>query len=475
MAAYTPGAQKVATEYNFVSSFNVHKPDIGENLTERYGSELITGLLDLVGNKKAVSGGMEFKHFEAQRKMPKIKATNGGAGAPGAAVTFTLDASATTSYGFNQSPYDTSDTTTQNGIPVRLNDLIMIKPGTGTVSMGSYIRAIVTTVTPASSTFAATPIDSTEAIPSIASADEIVIYSNAHAEGSTQPESMDTTTIEYTNNTQIIKETYNITGSERAMKLWFKTKGPDGKVGYTWTYKGERDAYHRFLNYRELTLMVGEKLSNTTLSESYSATGGSNKTTEGLFPNIISNGNTVNYSQITGMTIADIESMTKTLDKQKGSMENLMCNGIALDLQLDRELGDRLKNGAISYGSFAWDADKSVNFRFRTFQMGSYVFHKKTFNVFNDLQTFGADGYGFEHEGVVIPMDSGTDAKSGEKIPSIRLRYLQEDNGESREMKVAPIDLFRASSGADKYEVRYLSECGLEVFAPNRFVYVKRA
>ncbi len=176
--AYNAGAQGTANNHNFVSFYEAHEPDISDEQVQRYGNSIV-GFLDLVNAKKGTSA-LEFSRFEKDRIMPKIKATNGGAGSAGAAVTFTIDASAKVTAP-SAAPYDTGATPDAVSFPVKLNDLIMIKPATGTASYGSYIKAIVTTVT-GSTSFAATPINSADAIPSIPSADEIVIFGNAHGE-----------------------------------------------------------------------------------------------------------------------------------------------------------------------------------------------------------------------------------------------------------------------------------------------------
>ena len=147
-----------------------------------------------------------------------------------------------------------------------------------------------------------------------------------------------------------------------------------------------------------------------------------------------------------------------------------MC-GIDLSGQLDRELGDRFANGAISYGNFSFDDSKRVSLEFDTYSVMGYTFHKKTYDAFNDLQTLGAAGYNFPSDGMIIPMDNRTLMDNGERmnVPSLRTRYMK-----GRDMKVTYTDLFD-TTGVDKIQVRYLSQCGFEGTAGNRFAYVKKA
>ena len=78
----------------------------------------------------------------------------------------------------------------------------------------------------------------------------------------------------------------------------------------------------------------------------------------------------------------------------------------------------------------------------------------------------------FSLEGLVCPMDSRSDAVSGERIQSLRVRYLAQEGSESRHTKKAVLDNFKLDKGEDSMSIRYLSECGLEAFALNRYAYI---
>jgi hypothetical protein len=235
--------------------------------------------------------------------------------------------------------------------------------------------------------------------------------------------------------------------------------------------KGEKDTWTRFENYKELSLLLSEKITNTTITDLQVTADTPITTTEGLIPFILSNGVTSNYSGITGFTLADHETLIKELDKQKGSKQNLFECGINLAGQIDRELGDRFSAGAISYGNFNFDESKRVALEFDTYSIMGYSFHKKTYNSLNDLQTLGAAGYSFPNDGIILPMDNRTLIDNGTRmsVPSLRIRYMKD-----REMKVSYNDMFDVD-GTDKIEIRYLSQCGFEGTAGNRFAYVKQA
>jgi hypothetical protein len=466
MMAYQPGAVNAATSHNFVSYYDAHEPDISDVNVQRYGNSFV-GFLDLVGAKKGTSS-LEYSRFEKDRQYPKIKATC-SAGSAGASVTFTLHADGKITVP-SAAPYDTSATTDEVFTAPRVGDLIMIKPSSGTVSAGTYIKAIVTAVT-GSTSFDATPINSADTIPDV-TADEIVIYGNAWGEGSGFNVPMSNTSTKYTEKLQNIKHVHRVTGSENLTKKWFKDNSGRFMI------EGEADSYIQFLNITDLNLLVGEELSNTTLASVYQTARTPLALARGFLSAVLDGGNILNYSNVSGLTLDDMYEYNIIIDGEKAEKKNLMFTGIHLDQQLDITLGDRLKSGAISYGSFSMDQEKAVNLSFQKFMLGNYSYDKRAMDAFNDRQTLGADGFGYKYEAFTMPASS-TKAAGGEEmgkmIAPVRKRYL-EGKGKSREMMIDYFDARTQSvEGYDYEEVRYQSHCGIEVQAVNRFGYIKRA
>lgn len=467
--SYEKGGVRIATESNFLSHMDVVSRDIDASLVERYGGEHLHGLLYMAGASK-VTGNQDFEHFEADRKMPKILVSSGTvAGGAGQASTFTMSANAITTVALNHSPYPSSSAKTNLGVPVRIGDTIMIPPSSDS-KYSTLIYAYVNAVDPTASTFTALPFDETITIPAISADTEIVIYGNAFGEGSKDTESMTSTVSKYKNNTQILRETFKLTGTSASEKLWFMVEGK-----WYWSYRGERDCWTRYSNYKELTLLAGKKMTNPAISDgNITALGngyGAVKSTDGLINQVVTSGNQVNYASGTGMTIADFESLAKTLDKQKGAKQNMMLVGIDLSMQIDRLIRTDMNNGALVFGDYKFSESQKVNLEFDTLKVGSYVFNKKTFDIMSDKQLLGSQGFNFSLEGLVMPMDSRVD-DSGVRVPSCRVRYLAQDGIESRETKKAVIDNFKLQDGEDSKGVRYLSEVGLECFALNRYAYI---
>lgn len=463
---FSPGATQTATNYNFLSSWDAIQLDNDPKLIERFGTGRLTDLLQFFGYKKATSA-LYYSHWEKDRVMPKIKATNGGAGSAGAAVTFTLSSDSDYNYDSNNTPYAGS-ASAQTAVPVRAGDLIMIKPASGTVSMTTIVQAHVTSVS--GTTFVAYPLNSTQSIPAVTTADEIVIFGNAHAEGSNRPKPLSTKATKYTNYLHIFKDTAGATDIGGAVKSWVQVNGQ-----WRWYLGVEKDALNRILNNREMTLFLSNGLSNAAISNLYNTTGNGISMAKGLVPEIIDRGNTLSYSGLTGLTIADFEDLIVTMDKQKCAKDNMLGVGLALSIQLDSELRDQFKNGAISYGIFSGDKAKDVNLGFNTFTIGGYTFMKKTIDAFNDLQTLGASGFNFPYEGIILPADKSAEP-DGSQAPSIRMRYLEQAGGKSMEMETNYYDgKTYSENGTATEEIRYSSYVGIEVMGANRTVYLKRA
>ena len=475
MATFAAAAHQVRADWNFVSAWDLHKPDKGEKLYKPLGDQLLTDLLDLVGNSVPTTS-LQYSHFEEDWIMPKIKATTAGAAA-GAVATFTIDATADLELGMGATPYGGTPVVKEK-VPVRVGDRIKIKPISGVVSASSYVESIVLAVTvgatAGTSTFTAQPIDSADVTPVIAAATEIIIVGNAHGEGSIQPKGMNSKVTEYKNQLQTVKETFQRSGIEGDMVTWIQVKDSNGKAGYVWRIKGEDDAFKRFVNNRELVMLTGEKLANTALADTFATAETPLSLTEGLIPYALG-GVVQNYNLAGGLTLTDLNDIVRELDKNKGSMENLLLCGFNLSIAIDALLKDRYTAGAIVYGNYNFGQDASVNMQFDSFKIGNYSFHKKTFSPFNELQGLGADGYGYVNEGIIIPMDNKKDAKSGDKIPSLRKRYLADSHTfTNKEFDVTLFDGFKhAGDGQDIVEVRYKSYCGFEGFGQKRFGYIK--
>jgi len=279
----------------------------------------------------------------------------------------------------------------------------------------------------------------------------------------------------------IIKESFAVSGTEATNVIYFKVDSQHFGSGYLWYLKGEADTYKRFLDYQELMMIFGKSVSQTQLSAalaSSSFTEGGLRGTEGLLDFITNKGQSMDLGSAS-ITMADFDAIVKSLDKYRGAKEMALYAGIDLSLDVDDLLASQgaYAAGGANYGTFQNNKNMALNLGFNSFTRGGYTFHKKTYDLFNHPKLAGATNFKYPGYGICIPMDTQKDAKSGDKIPSLRIRY-KAANGYSREMEhwlTGSAVLKNKTNTEDNLKCHYRTERGFEGFAANRFMLIKKS
>jgi len=489
-----PSASQVATTQNYISSANfiaavagkgdgLHKPEVSEDFVKRYGSQNLTGFLDVVGAKAPVSN-FQFSHYEEDWIHQSFKADDSAADvALTGGVQILIDASS----------HLASATASGATSFVRPGSVILFPTGevglcvakwtsnqsAANETLDGYAGTLQSGPTPGVNNHVIHVMnyDGGTAI-TVAESATLTVIGTEFAEGTGQPNGITPKVLEYNNTCMILKESYQVTGSEATNKIWFKVNDEaTGQSGYLWYLKGEGDTYRRFMDYSEMMMILGEQ----TTTNSYIKAGDANNAitsgvrgTNGLLSFM---GNTHTYNQLAGFNLSDFDSMIRTLDKYKGSRENTVWAGLDLSLAIDDAVAAMFAGGGISYGAFNGAEEIAVAMGFKSFTRGGYTFHKKTYQPFTHLPMLGASGFDYAGMGMVIPGDSGRDAKSGESIPSLRIRYKAAE-GYSREMEhwlTGSAGLAQATSDVDELRCHYRTERGFEGFGANRFIKISRA
>jgi len=466
-----PTSVALATQDNYVSSLtttalNMHKRDVSEDLVKRYGDQGITGLLELLGNKKECTQ-TQFEHYEEALMHNAVKLTMDGS-APSAAATAAETMTLVAEDNVDASGPDTILDGSVADHPVRQYDVILFHTG-------DMVLVTSDPVGTESLSIVVAPLTSWTGNLSASTTVRGAIVGNMHAEGTGQPGSILPRVHTYSNKCMIIKESFEVTGSEATNVVYFKVDNEHFGSGYLWYLKGEQDTFKRFQDYSEMMLLLGKQVTNTGV-----ITNGSNGT-EGLLPFVEDNGQSMDLGAAS-ITMADWDAIVKSLDKYRGAKENALYAGINLSLDIDDLLASQgaYAAGGANYGTFNNSKDMALNLGFNSFNRGGYTFHKKTYDLFNhpkllgvsETSTFNYPGYG-----IVIPMDSRRDAKSGDKIPSLRIRYKAVP-GYSREMEhwlTGSAVLKNKTNATDSLLSHYRTERGFEGFAPNRFMLIKKS
>ena len=283
----------------------------------------------------------------------------------------------------------------------------------------------------------------------------------------------------FTNKPIILKDYYEVSGSDASQIGWVEVSGEDGQAGYLWYLKAEGETRSRFMDYTEISMIESEKA-----ADSSTILGGANGLvgTEGLFAAIKSRGH--QSSGVTGVNaatdLAEFDAILAEFDKNGAIEENMLFVNRATSLAIDDMLASMNSYGAggTSYGVFDNSEDMALNLGFSGFRRGSYDFYKSDWKYLNDLATRGGINEnataGEAIRGVIIPagVSSVYDEQLGKNIkrPFLHVRFRASQT-ESRKMKTwITGSVGAATSDLDAMQVNFLSERCLVTQGANNFM-----
>ncbi len=153
-----------------------------------------------------------------------------------------------------------------------------------------------------------------------ASNDELIILGNMYDQGSAHPtEFMKTTPDKLTNQYMIIKDRYEVNGSQATNIGWVNVGGD-----YRWYVHGEQETRKRFEDRRELMMLFAEKTS-TTAGTAISGLPGNVGGSEGYFSAVDQRGIVVSNASANPLdSFAEFDSIILELDKQGAPSEYAM-------------------------------------------------------------------------------------------------------------------------------------------------------
>jgi len=283
---------------------------------------------------------------------------------------------------------------------------------------------------------------------------------------------------EYHNSPIIIRDKFQVSGSDASQIGWIEVATEDGTSGYLWYLKAESETRLRFEDYMEMALVEGEKAGHTVVpGGNWSA---NLKGTEGLFKAIESRGNV--YQNFAGAAspgsgaMGDFDAILKQLDKQGAIEENMLFLSRASALDFDDMIaamnGNFASAAAASYGLFDNESEMALNFGFTGFRRGSYDFYKTDWKYLNDASTRGLVN---NIDGVLIPAGTTTvyDQMLGSNIrrPFLHVRYRASETEDRRYKNWITGSVGGAyTDGVDAMTVHFLTERCLVTQAANNFV-----
>ena len=284
----------------------------------------------------------------------------------------------------------------------------------------------------------------------------------------------------FVNKPIIIKDKFEVSGSDTAAIGWVEISGEEGQNGYLWYLKAEGDTKARFTDYLEMACVEGELAKAAGGVDTLLGTAATDDTagTEGLFAAITDRGHVT--AGIAGTSASDdlgsFDEMLKKFDAQGAIEENMLYVNRSVSLAMDDMLAAQNSYGAggTSYGVFNNDEDMALNLGFSGFRRGSYDFYKTDWKYLNDASLRGMANIS-DVRGVVIPAGVSTvyDQSLGKNLkrPFLHVRY-RASQADDRKLKswITGSVGGNITSDLDAMEVHYLSERCLVVQGANNFM-----
>ena len=463
-------------------------PDLMEKEAEVFGNRTIGGFLEMVGAEEAMSSDQVV--WSEQGRLHLSYQGNVQRSSPAGTYTFAaikdIDGNAVTGA--------TAAAATDN-MAIRVGDLVILSDADATVK--GYVSAVLTpaqTGSPASGVFftkyTIVPLtDDGTGLTNVSASNSdvtcgLMVYGSEYAKGTTGRTSSNKPQFKSFNNRPvIIKDMYEVSGSDASQIGWVEVTGEDGQNGYLWYLKAAGDTRARFTDYLEMVMVEHESATNTVTSHLSNTLGGS----EGLFAAVKSRGNAydgllantaANFSSAN--VLADFDEILKEFDKQ-GAIEEYMIFG---DRDMQLTIDDMLAglnphvSGGLSFGVFDNSEDMALNLGFTGFRRGSYDFYKTDWKYLNDKATRGGIKDVDNHvRAIFIPAGTTTvyDQSLGKNLkrPFLHVRY-RASNMEDRRFKTWTTgSVGAATSDLDAMEMHFLSERCLVTQGANNFLLVE--
>ena len=461
-------------------------PDLMEKEAEVFGPRTISGFLSQVGAEEAMSAD-QVVWSEQSRLHLSYTGTIVLAGDTNGTFAVVKDIDGGTDVG----------STSSRAHGIRVNDMVLLAtagkvskclvvetPDSNVVSLESYGEAVLTSHSTTAEAATLLVIGS-EYGKGSAYADETGTW-KTDSRGANEPKFKS-----FHNKPIIMKDYYEVSGSDVSRIGWVEVTAEGGASGYMWYLKAEADTRARFNDYLEMTMLEAEKAVDASLigfgansAVRGSADAGTLAGTEGLFAAIEDRGNIT--SGVTGVNaatdLAEFDAILAEFDKQGAIEENMMFVNRATSLAMDDMLASMNSYGAggTSYGVFNNSEDMALNLGFSGFRRGSYDFYKSDMRYLNDKATRGGINTAAGSEairGVIVPAGTSTvyDQMLGKNLkrPFLHVRYRASQTDDRRMKTWVTGSVGAATSALDAMQIHMLSERCLVTQGANNFMLMK--
>ena len=456
-----PSGEKLAMPSNYITSFdflNQYLPDTYEKEFERYGNRTISSFLRMVGAEMPSNSDL-IKWAEQGRLHTKYSNVTSGAAAAQDTATLTINDTLVPGTG---------------GIAIRVGQTFMLSDSS--IGSTNSNKGIVTAVNYGAGTIDVAYYQAGGQTMAAGVQCSLFIYGAEFQKGSVaMANSLEADDVIFQNSPIIIKDLYEVSGSDMAQIGWIEVTTENGATGYLWYLKSEHETRLRFEDYLETAMVEAvpaEAGSGVAAIAAGVASGAGNKGSEGLFYVLGQRGNV--WGGGIPAALADFDAIIQRLDKQGAIEENVLFLNREFSFDVDDMLAAQNSYGAggSSYGLFDNDEEMALNLGFSGFRRG-YDFYKTDWKYLND-PTMRGDIVGGKINGVLVPAGSTSvyDQILGKnaKRPFLHVRYRASET-EDRRYKtwITGSAGGAATTGTDVMQVNFLSERALCTLGANNF------
>ena len=454
-------------------------PELYEQEVERYGNRTLSGFLRMVGAEMPMTSDQVI--WSEQNRL-HVSYENCALIAGFLSMTV---------------PIETGKT-----CAIKIGNTIVISNGLATVK-ARVTGVVAATATTATVTFQTYQVGTAGALGAAGALVKTFVYGSEFGKGSGGADSarsnyegmssIQPTLTQFSNKPIILRDKFEVSGSDTAQIGWVEVATEDGTNGYLWYLKSESETRLRFEDYLEMSMIEAEDMNTAAYaSGAQFQYGGTNDValtsdvqgSEGLFAAIEARGNV--YSGFAGAAapgsgaLGDFDEILKNLDKQGAIEENMLFLSRSTALDFDDMVGAMAGSSYAStqsagYGLFDNDSDMALNFGFSGFRRGSYDFYKTDWKYLNDASTRGLSK---SIDGVLVPAGTSTvyDQMLGSNIrrPFLHVRYRASESEDRRYKNWITGSVGGAyTDGVDAMSVHFLTERCLVTQAANNFVLFK--
>ena len=459
--ALQPSAERVAVQSNYITNFNFlnqYLPDTYEKEFERYGNRTVAAFLRMVGAEMPSNSDL-IKWAEQGRLHTKYTNVTSGAAAAQDTATLTINDTLVPGTG---------------GIAIRVGQTFMLSDSS--IGSTNSNKGIVTAVNYGAGTIDVAYYEAGGQTMAAGVQCSLFIYGSEFQKGSVaMANSLEADDVIFQNSPIIIKDLYEVSGSDMAQIGWIEVTTENGATGYLWYLKSEHETRLRFEDYLETAIVEAvpaEAGSGVAAIAAGVASGAGNKGSEGLFYVLGQRGNV--WGGGIPAALADFDAIIQRLDKQGAIEENVLFLNREFSFDVDDMLAAQNSYGAggSSYGLFDNDEEMALNLGFSGFRRG-YDFYKTDWKYLND-PTMRGDIVGGKINGVLVPAGSTSvyDQILGKnaKRPFLHVRYRASET-EDRRYKtwITGSAGGAATTGTDVMQVNFLSERALCTLGANNF------